>query len=153
MELIPILSLIVLMATISTFILAVGAYVMYKVREKRGRMAKAMQPVSIEAELVTPAPLLSQRKTTGYRPSVTEEQQEEAAPVPTMDRQATGSPYMGRQTQPAPVTEQRFPQSVTNEIPERKLTGGKSKYMRYTSEGYVEPSPEKPKKEVKLKWR
>ena len=38
MELIPILSLIILVATISTFILAVGAYILYKIRERKGRM-------------------------------------------------------------------------------------------------------------------
>ena len=35
MELIPILSTIILVATISTFILAVGAYILYKVQEKK----------------------------------------------------------------------------------------------------------------------
>ena len=34
MELIPILSTIILVATISTFLLAIGAYILYKVREK-----------------------------------------------------------------------------------------------------------------------
>ena len=37
MEIIPILSTIILVATIATFILAIAAYVLYKVRERRAR--------------------------------------------------------------------------------------------------------------------
>ena len=41
MELIPILSTIILVATISTFVLAVGAYILYKVQEgKADRIVK-----------------------------------------------------------------------------------------------------------------
>ena len=57
MELIPILSLIILVATISTFILAVGAYILYKIRERKGRTAQAAQPSAIPGELVAPAQL------------------------------------------------------------------------------------------------
>ncbi len=39
MELIPILSTIILVATISTFILAVGAYILYKIREGKVRVS------------------------------------------------------------------------------------------------------------------
>lgn len=55
MELIPILSLIILVATISTFVLAVGAYVLYKIRERKGRIATSSQPATIEAELIIPS--------------------------------------------------------------------------------------------------
>lgn len=52
MELIPILSMIILVSTISTFALAVGSYAMYKVREKRAVQQKA-QSTTYEAEVVT----------------------------------------------------------------------------------------------------
>ena len=39
MELVPILSTIILVGTIATFILAVAAYVLYKIRERRARGA------------------------------------------------------------------------------------------------------------------
>lgn len=55
MELIPILSLIILVATISTFVLAVGAYVLYKIRERKGRTATSTQPATVEAELIIPS--------------------------------------------------------------------------------------------------
>ena len=62
MELIPILSLIILVATISTFVLSVGAYILYKVRERKGITAKAPQPSALPAELVTPAPLIQEQR-------------------------------------------------------------------------------------------
>ncbi len=55
MELIPILSLIILASTISTFMLAIGAYVLYKLRERKGRIAKAKTPDTIQGEVVAPA--------------------------------------------------------------------------------------------------
>lgn len=53
MELIPILSTIILVATIMTFILAIGAYVLYKIRERKGQTAAVEYPSKINAELVT----------------------------------------------------------------------------------------------------
>ena len=55
MELIPVLSTIILVATISTFILAIGAYILYKIRERKGLQATAPVPSYIRGELYTPA--------------------------------------------------------------------------------------------------
>lgn len=44
MEIVPILSTIILVGTIATFILAVAAYVLYKIRERKGRGRKAEAP-------------------------------------------------------------------------------------------------------------
>jgi len=55
MELIPILSTIILVATISTFILAIGAYILFKVQEKRAdQFLKRGQEIE-KAELLEPA--------------------------------------------------------------------------------------------------
>ena len=54
MELIPILSTIILVATISTFILAVGAYILYKIREGRIQRQPVRQPAELHAEYVVP---------------------------------------------------------------------------------------------------
>lgn len=53
MELITILSTIILVATISTFILSIGAYILYKIRSRREQQpyVKAVGPT--KAELVT----------------------------------------------------------------------------------------------------
>lgn len=53
MELITILSTIILVATISTFILSIGAYVLYKIRSRREQKVKASPPQASAAELVT----------------------------------------------------------------------------------------------------
>ena len=66
MELIPILSLIILVATISTFIFAVGAYILYKIRERQGREAAA-QPASVPAELVSPVPMMADQEASRTR--------------------------------------------------------------------------------------
>ena len=65
MELIPILSLIILVATISTFILAVGAYILYKIRERKGRETAA-QPAAVPAELVSPVPMMAEQEASRY---------------------------------------------------------------------------------------
>ena len=57
MELIPILSTIILVATISTFILAVGAYILYKIRESKYQQAPAPAQEMQQAELVEPEEL------------------------------------------------------------------------------------------------
>lgn len=62
MELIPILSTIILVATISTFLLAIGAYILYKVRERKGLQAEVAEPAQVEAELVSPAAVPAQSK-------------------------------------------------------------------------------------------
>lgn len=54
MELIPILSTIILVATISTFILAVGAYILYKIREGRVKVTHYKKPEYHEAEYFVP---------------------------------------------------------------------------------------------------
>jgi hypothetical protein len=57
MELIPVFSLIVLVATIGTFILAVGAYVMFRVRESRSRPRPQLASTSFEADVFAPQPI------------------------------------------------------------------------------------------------
>lgn len=54
MELIPILSTIILVATISTFILAVGAYILYKIREGKAGVSPEPKPEYLEAEYLVP---------------------------------------------------------------------------------------------------
>jgi hypothetical protein len=54
MELIPILSTIILVATISTFILAVGAYILYKIREGKVRVSPERKSEYLEAEYLVP---------------------------------------------------------------------------------------------------
>ena len=64
MELIPILATIILVATICTFILAIGAYILYKIRERKGEAAVAKKPVAVEGELLTPLEQLKYENET-----------------------------------------------------------------------------------------
>jgi hypothetical protein len=63
MELIPILSTIILVATISTFILAVGAYILYKIRERKTSNYTIYNQDQIESEYVEPALKSYENKT------------------------------------------------------------------------------------------
>ncbi len=57
MELIPVFSLIVLVATVATFILAIGAYVMFRIRESSGRGARPALPENYDADVFVPQPV------------------------------------------------------------------------------------------------
>lgn len=54
MELIPVFAFIVLVASIATFIFSLAAYILYKIRERRGKYALQIHPKAFKAELVAP---------------------------------------------------------------------------------------------------
>ncbi|NLT49928.1 MAG: hypothetical protein GXX85_03300 [Ignavibacteria bacterium] len=151
MELVPILSMIVLVATIMTFFLSIGAYVYYKMREKKGRAAKAVQPVAIEAELVAPAPLMAQRRLgqTGLR-TYSEEQYAEGEKSPVLGsndetRINEGARIYNRASEAKQYTSDPAISGLTE--------SGKKKFMRYTTEGFVDTAEDSKPKEEKLRWR
>ncbi len=146
MELIPILSLIILVATISTFILAVGAYILYKVRERKGISAQAPQPSAIPAELVTPAPLIvEQRITPERRTFEAQNPQQEYMREPVRGPELKPTFVSSTPTQEDP----RYQRSTA----ESERATGKKKFVRYTNEGYVEPTRQDKKQEDNLRWR
>jgi hypothetical protein len=57
MELIPVFSLIVLVATFGTFVMAIGAYVMFRYRERRGRPTGPKMAPAFEADVIAPEPV------------------------------------------------------------------------------------------------
>lgn len=158
MELIPILATIILMATISTFFLAIGAYVLYKIREKRGVKQAAIVPATIQAELITPEVLAEQVKQTV--------EQVQRAPVraferpnPPAYRPAPEPIFMPKRvTQPvaAPAQQQRFvaQQQQAPQAGPAQVQGqaADQKFLKVTSEGYVAPKEEK-KQGGQVKWR
>ncbi|MEW6702224.1 MAG: hypothetical protein AB1298_05850 [Bacteroidota bacterium] len=171
MELIPILSLIILVATISTFILAIGAYILYKIRERKGVAAQAAQPAALPAELIAPAPLIAEQRivTPARRTFETQAQQQEYGyeyqrqpPYTSPEDQSRGPElrptFVGG---PVPTPGEARYQRPTGESArsygspesERTSTSAKRKYMRYTNEGYVEPSQQEKKQEDNLRWR
>jgi hypothetical protein len=162
MELIPILSLIILVATISTFILAVGAYVLYKVRERKGITSQAPQPAAIPAELIAPAPLMAERLTPERRTYETQQQeygydyqrQPSYGPPEDPSRGPELRPTFVN-TPPPTYTESKFqkPTGEQQRNMNHERTSTKKKFMRYTNEGYVEPTPQEKKQEDNLRWR
>lgn len=146
MELIPILSTIILVATICTFILAIGAYILYKVRERKGTQAAPTAPQTVQGELIAPV-------ETRLRRTYTVEKQVESR-QPSFQ---AGVDWRGSQPktapQPRPFTSEqkgfREPGSFHKQTQGKPYT--ESKFLKYTSEGYIPPEEERDKGE--LRWR
>ncbi len=177
MELIPILSLIILVATISTFILAVGAYILYKIRESRYK-STAAQPSTVQAELVSPVPIMAEQTLSRTVPGrtytqeryPTRESYKEPMYAPTQEGAPQMQPTYGqRQTAPAYAEASRyqFERSAEQSVPASQsqtayqgqtAAGASRKFTRYTTaeRSQDQPIPKtKTKKEDKdgLKWR
>ena len=172
MELIPILSTIILVATISTFLLAIGAYILYKARERRGQIAVAPRQAEVRAEIVTPVgmPGLQRVEQHGATP-----QPVNAGRQPIIIQQAPGQvqqhftqraqPYAAFRQQPAGsnmqqpgqyneagyVQQRGFQPQQYDVQPEEAKQRKDSKFMKYTTEGYV---PAKDNKDAgAARWR
>lgn len=173
MELIPILSTIILVATISTFLLAIGAYILYKARERRGQVAEAPRQAEIRAEVVTPAGMPAPRQLDQQRaaqqPIYADRQPviiQQQAPAQAQQRLAQSpQPYNAYRQQPATQNLQQPGQyNETGYVQQRGIQAnqygappeetGKQKdpkFLKYTSEGYV---PAKENKESgAVRWR
>ena len=152
MELIPILSLIILVATISTFILAVGAYILYKIRERKGKGGVAKRPDSIEAELITPSRVVSE---TNSRSTATGEQIYTRSVKNEADFTNERAPQMRptfvapRETRATRTNATRYTAPITRETGDGERYTSAQKFKRYSYD--VQPKEEK--KEESLKWR
>ncbi len=166
MELIPILSLIILVATISTFILAVGAYILYKVRERKGVLSQAPQPSAIPAELIAPAPLTADQRGISPERRTFEVVAPQQEPGFDYQRQPT---YGGREevsrgpelrptyvgSGPSYSEGSRYQRPTGDNVrgTDSEKSPSKKKFMRYTNEGYIEPAAKDKKQEDNLRWR
>lgn len=156
MELIPILSLIILVATISTFILAVGAYILYKIRERKGKQNVAEQPASIEAELVTPTRVVAETRST--RRTETGEQiytrgtrGESAYSTKTENSDMRPTFVAPRETRATRTNATRYSSPGERNTREDERYTSAQKFKRYTNT-YDKPTKEV-KKEDSLRWR
>jgi hypothetical protein len=149
MELIPILSTIILVATISTFILAIGAYILYKVREAKGIGTQTPKPSEVKGELITPvaAPQKEQFPAYSERTSGFASQRQ-----PIFIKQEK----MGSQAKFTPEAQQYSAEKLSKEevIGEKSRTRSATgpKFMKYTSEGYFIPHEDN-KNTEDLKWK
>lgn len=150
MELIPILSTIILVATICTFILAIGAYILYKIREGKQQTAYYSKPSStVQAELVVPgeSPAAAQPIYREPRQPKHHQHQGITQDIFHPERKPSQSHYT-----PEPrgykFTEEKFSEEVGRT--RGKLTD-ENKFLKYTSEGYVSPKEDRISEAVK--WR
>ena len=150
MELIPILSTIILVATICTFILAIGAYILYKVREGKSQHAYQTKPASVKGELVVPSEAIYSKDST-----VTERGQ-----IKTVEPGITREEYT---KQPQPSQSKYTPEPRGYKIEQEKIEKQKvrvrpqerfsdeNKFLKYTSDGYIPTQEDRNSGEVK--WR
>jgi hypothetical protein len=149
MELIPILSTIILVATISTFILAIGAYILYKVREAKGIGTQTPKPSEVKGELITPVAAAQQEQFPAYseRTSGFASQRQ---PI-FINQEPKGS-----QARFTPQAQQYNAEKLSKEelIAEKKHTRSTTspKFMKFTSEGYLIPHEDN-KNTEDLKWK
>ena len=121
MELIPILSTIILVATISTFILAVGAYILYKVQETRADQYARQEVEREQAELLEPADF-------GGRELIIEDRKQKQ-PVVQHHYHPVEKPLKERKINRSYQEEERL---------KIKRQPTEQRFLKYTSEGYVE---------------
>lgn len=129
MELVPILSTIILVGTIATFILAVAAYILYKIRERRAREEGVVQTQSAPDSHVLVAP--QQPQMIAQAPSQSQVQPQTNVYV-SQPREQQQQPQQQMQTVPqvaAPASQQN------------------SLFWEYTDEGFVPVRPEDAAKE------
>lgn len=146
MELIPILSMIILVATISTFILAVGSYILYKIRERKAQVSAAPRPAVYQAEVISPVALPGEIQTAQFQPYT------EVRPAYVQETYSPGTePQYGQEPAPAVYNPQPRQFTGTGGQKQRAKTTDENKYMKYTSEGYIPPASDK--KSGTAKWK
>ncbi len=119
MQLVPILSTIILVGTIATFILAVAAYVLYKIRERRTREEGVVQTQYVQEPHVLVAP----QQTTLSTPV------QHAAPATNVYVAPTVA-APAPQSSPAPAA------------PAPAADAHNSLFWEYTDEGFVPVQPD-----------
>ena len=126
MELIPILSTIILVATISTFVLAVGAYILYKVQEGKADRIVKKGIETEQAEVIEPTDI-------GGRKLILE------TPAP----KKTIVHHHYRPVQPVTDMYQRTGRIKSKEKSSVRRKSTEPKFMKFTSQGYVTTNEDK----------
>lgn len=138
MELVPILSTIILVGTIATFILAVAAYVLYKIRERRAHEEGGLQVQPAQEPHVLVAP---QQPQMIQQPQYQQQQQYQQQPQTNVfvgsQQEQAGSGRSAAQASPAPShTPQARPPQVAQPSQQNSL------FWEYTDEGFVPVRPD-----------
>ncbi len=145
MELIPILATIILVATICTFILAIGAYILYKIRERKGEAEAAKKPDVVEGELLTPLEQIKYENETD-KVKIAKRIEEVYA---RNNKEETPKATVVQKGQPGPLPKRKI-QVVQNREKKELRLNKEDKFLKYTMEGYVPPIEDETSK---IKWR
>ncbi len=145
MELIPILATIILVATICTFILAIGAYILYKIRERKGEAVIAKKTDVVEGELLTPLEQIKYENETD-KVKIAKRIEEVYA---RNNREETQKATVVQKGQPGPLPRRKI-QEVQNKEKKQLRLNKEDKFLKYTMEGYVPPIEDETSK---IKWR
>jgi hypothetical protein len=161
-ELIPVVSFIILVATITTFILSIGAYILYRIREKKNKKPGVYKPQINESEINIPVKPPEKEIPIESTQSRLEVQQYQK--IPPREQQKAGN-YTGQKEiikqEDQPNTKLKTMKVLTaaqskNTQQQKTSFNNKEgiigkKFIKYTSEGYV------PVDEAKIgeniKWR
>lgn len=137
MELVPILSTIILVGTIATFILAVAAYVLYKIRERRAHEEGGLQVQPAQEPHVLVAP---------QQPQMIQQPQYQQ---PQYQQQPQTNVYVGSQQEQAGATRSAVPSgSAPTQTPQARPpqvaqpSQQNSLFWEYTDEGFVPVRPD-----------
>ena len=145
MELIPILSTIILVATISTFILAVGAYVLYKIRERKYQEVPAPTNNTQRAEYMEPEDLPREKifveDMIKPKPHVVKHGVRYS---PVNQNENFYSPQYAARKERGKTRKTSSERNLVPEVPS-------SRYLKYTDEGYI--STDKDRDNGDIKWR
>jgi hypothetical protein len=145
MELIPVLSTIILIATISTFLLAIGAYILYKIRERKGMRNSVPVPSTVKAELLSPVESPVEVPGPIYvepQPAASFKQQEGSIKQQVEQKPRAVQYSFQTQQNSEPVSDQ------TGKSPQSE----KQRFLKYTTDGYIVPAKDK-KSPGALKWK
>ncbi len=141
MELVPILSTIILVGTIATFILAVAAYVLYKIRERRAHQGGDVRHQIAPDPHVLVAPQQSQMIGVHQQQPQWQQPQTNVYVGP----QGAHGAYGGHDDSDS---EQEQTSVVASHVPQvAQPSPQNSLFWEYTDEGFVPVRPDEPRKE------
>ena len=145
MELIPLLSTVIVVSTINTFILAVGAYIFYKIRERKYPQTPAPAPEMRHAKFAEPEELPQEKiYVEDIVKPVTRAVKPEVKYRPVKQTETFHSPKYVARTENEPVRKMRVAHRIVPEVPD-------SRFLKYTEDGYI--APEEDKANGEIKWR
>jgi len=145
MELVQILSAIILVATVGTFILAFRVYILYKNLERKYQQATAPAEEIQHAKLVEPEQI-PRKKTyvVDVVEPVTRLVKPEVRYRPVKQTETLHSSEYVARTQKKPVRKKHVTNGIVPKVPD-------SRYLKYSEEGYVVPAEDRDEGEIK--WR